>query len=445
MGYVIMIAQFILSLSLLIILHEMGHFFPAKWFKTRVEKFYLFFDPWFSLIKKRVGETEYGIGWLPLGGYVKISGMIDESMDKEQMEGPPQPWEFRSKPAWQRLIIMLGGVTVNFILGFLIFGLILFTWGKQYLPSANVEYGYAVDSLGYEMGLRDGDQILALGNKPYDRYDVGVLKTAIIIDGIDQMTVLRDGREVTVDIDPKYVRVLSSYESKNARLIEPRIPVIIKEVAEDSPAEVAGLQAEDKLLGIDGESYPFFRQFAKALYEAKGQTVQLEFERDRRINTTSITINEDGKLGFYAYTELDLFDIETEKYSLARAIPAGVQEGWDFLSSQIVAFGKMFQGKIKAQDSLGGFGTITSLFPKYWDWQSFWRITAILSLILGFMNLLPIPALDGGHVMFLIYEVLTGRKVSDKVMEYATIVGFAIVIGLVLFANGLDVMRWLNR
>lgn len=444
MGYLIMIAQFVLSLSILIILHELGHFLPAKWFKTRVEKFYLFFDPWFSIFKKKVGETEYGIGWLPLGGYVKISGMIDESMDREQMAGPPQPWEFRSKPAWQRLIIMLGGVTVNFILGFLLFGMSLFIWGSEFLPTSNVEYGYQVDSLARDMGLQNGDEILKVGEAEFDRYDIAAFKKEIVINDARDLTIRRDGNVMTLPLDEKYIGMLSSYAYKDAMLFIPRVPTIISEIPEGTPADRAGLKVDDQIIAVNDQSTPFYDQFSEVVESNKGQLLVLRILRDGAEQEVRLTSNEEGKIGFYAKSFLALFDTETQEYSVLEALPAGFVKGYDFLASQVKAFGKMFSGKIKATESLGGFGTISGLFPKYWSWEAFWHVTAVLSLILGFMNLLPIPALDGGHVMFLIYEVVTGRKVSDKFMEYATIVGFAIVLGLVLFANGLDVFRWLN-
>ncbi len=445
MGYLIMIAQFVLSLSILIILHELGHFLPAKWFKTRVEKFYLFFDPWFSIFKKKVGETEYGIGWLPLGGYVKISGMIDESMDREQMAGPPQPWEFRSKPAWQRLIIMLGGVTVNFILGFLLFGMSLFIWGSEFLPTSNVEYGYQVDSLARDMGMQNGDDILKVGEADFDRYDIAAFKKEIVINDARDLTIRRDGNVMTLPLDEKYIGMLSSYAYKDAMLFIPRVPTVISEIPEGTPADRAGLRVDDQIIAVNDQSTPFYDQFSEVVESNKGQLLVLRILRDGEEQEVRLTSNEEGKIGFYAKSFLSFFDTEIQEYSALEALPAGFVKGYDFLASQVKAFGKMFSGKIKATESLGGFGTISGLFPKYWSWEAFWHVTAVLSLILGFMNLLPIPALDGGHVMFLIYEVVTGRKVSDKFMEYATIVGFAIVLGLVLFANGLDVFRWLNR
>ena len=439
-----MIAQLVLSLSILVVLHEFGHFLPARWFKVRVEKFYLFFDPWFELVKKKIGDTEYGIGWLPLGGYVKLSGMIDESMDTEQMKQPPQPWEFRSKPAWQRLIIMLGGVTVNFILGFLIFGMILFIYGESYLPSKNATYGIAVDSIAYDMGLRDGDHILRVGDRPFDKFEAGVIRTEIAINNATEIEVERDGQNVVVPIDPKFVRILSSSENAKKTLIMERFPFYIKSVDENSPAEVAGLLAEDQVIGLGGEPTPYYHQVNRALRLYKGEQTSIEFIRNRDTLSATVRPTEAATIGVGIQTPLDLFEYEEERYSFAESIPAGVAKGWNFLSVQFSAFGQIAKGKIKASESLGGFGTITNLFPRTWDWRAFWYVTAILSLILGFMNLLPIPALDGGHVMFLIYEVISGRKPSDKFMEYATMVGFALVLLLVLYANGLDVWRWVT-
>ncbi len=438
MEYVIIIGQLMLSLSILIVLHEMGHFFPAKWFNTRVEKFYLFFDPWFSLIKYKKGDTEYGIGWLPLGGYVKISGMIDESFDKEQMAQPPQPWEFRSKPAWQRLIIMLGGVTVNFILGFIIFGMVLFTWGEEYIPNENVTEGIHPDKMGYELGLRDGDKILSIGGEAFDRFEIGTVIRAIVIGDADVMTVEREGQQVKIPIPNEYITRLT--KEKN-RLFEPRIPFIISAVPKEGPAYEAGLLVEDKLIAVDGQPTPYFHQVRDILNEKKGQELQLTIDRGGQELNKTLTVTDKGKIKVGAYTAYHFFDTETQNFSFGQALPAGFNKGVGFLSDQIKAFGKMFSGDINPSDGLGGFGTIAKLFPTTWNWQRFWENTAILSLILAFMNLLPIPALDGGHVMFLLYEVVSGRKPSDKFMEYATLAGFVLILGLLVYANGLDIYR----
>ncbi len=447
MDTLIMAGQLMLSLSILIVLHEMGHFFPARWFKTRVEKFYLFFDPWFSLFKIKRGDTEYGIGWLPLGGYVKISGMIDESFDKEQMKQPPKPWEFRSKPAWQRLIIMLGGVTVNFILGFLLFGMVLFFWGEQYLPSENVEYGIHVDSLGMELGLQEGDKIVSVGGVPFKEFNDRIIVKEIVINNAKTVTVRRDGKEVDVPVPPDFTNELASFKNKNKSLFWVPYPFVISNVAEDMPAAKAGIKAEDQIIAFNGTPTPFAIDVVKETQENRCQPVELTVLRDKKDTMNfNLTITNKGTMGVYFKDISAFYEIATEKYSFVESIPEGFKRGSAFLVDQWKAFGRMFSGEIKASESLGGFGTIGSMFGNVWDWQRFWRMTAILSLILAFMNLLPIPALDGGHVMFLLYEVVTGRKPSDKFMEYATMIGFIIVLGLVLYANGLDAIRYIfNR
>ena len=437
MAYVVMAAQLFLSLSILIVLHEMGHFFPAKWFKTRVEKFYLFFDPYFSLFKYTKGETEYGIGWLPLGGYVKIAGMIDESMDREQMKLPPQPWEFRSKPAWQRLIIMLGGVTVNFILGFILWGLVLWNWGSSYMPAENATYGIVVDSLGREMGLQDGDKVLQIGDVPFTKFNPAILRREVIINNASSMQIERNGQKQTLAIDGKYSDILSRHENKGMQIFGFRYPFILDSIIVNSPARTAGLQKGDKIVSVNELPTPFYRQFDKAAQANKGKLIQVGIERNGAAMIVPVTLTERGKIGAYRQSP----KMAKQTYSLGEAMPLGVTKGIDFLDTQIKAFGQMFKGKIKASESLGGFGSIAGMFGYSWDWERFWRMTAILSLILGFMNLLPIPALDGGHVMFLLYEMISGRKPSDQFMEYATITGFVLVIGLVLYANGLDIIR----
>ena len=415
----------------------MGHFLPAKWFNTRVEKFYLFFDPWFSLFKVKKGETEYGIGWLPLGGYVKIAGMIDESMDREQMKQPPKPWEFRSKPAWQRLIIMLGGVTVNFILGFFIWGMVLWNWGEEYLPAKNATYGIVVDSLGTELGLRDGDKILQIGTVPFEKFNPGILRREIIINDAETIEVERNGRQQTLTVDPKFTDILSRHEYKNMQLFSIRYPFVIDSVVVGKSAHAAGLQKGDKVVSINNKPAPFYHNYIREIPEIKGKTVNIGVDRNGQVLTKRISLSDKGMMGVMR----QLPEMARQDYTLSEALPAGVAKGWNFLTVQIKAFAQMFRGKIKASESLGGFGSIAGMFGFEWDWERFWEMTAILSLILGFMNLLPIPALDGGHVMFLLYEMISGRKPSDKFMEYATITGFAILITLMLYANGLDVFR----
>ncbi|HMT76770.1 MAG: RIP metalloprotease RseP [Saprospiraceae bacterium] len=442
MDILIMIAQLILSLSILVILHELGHFIPAKLFKTRVEKFYLFFDPWFSLFKFKKGDTEYGIGWLPLGGYVKISGMVDESMDKEFTKRPPQPWEFRSKKAWQRLIIMIGGVTVNFILGFLIFGLLLYFYGEKKLSIKEMKYGIATTQLAKDMGLQDGDKIVKIGDRTLDYFNGAEVAKDVLLNDVRNIEVERNGKITEVTIPEAGVEKLKSNQSEAAGMIAPRFPTIVFNIDPASNGAKAGLQKGDQIISINGAAAPFFSDLSPQLKENKGKKVDIGIIR----NGDSMTINqlqlsEQGQIGFNPAPLSEFFKLDTVKYSLFKAMPTGFKNGYDFISTQISAFGQMFTGKIKPSESLGGFASITKLFPSQWDTERFWNITAILSLILGFMNLLPIPALDGGYIMFLLWEVVTGKKVNDKVMEVATTIGMILLLGLLLYANGLDVIR----
>jgi len=444
MEYVVMIGQLLMSLSILIILHEMGHFIPAKAFKTRVEKFYLFFDPWFSVFKKKVGETEYGIGWLPLGGYVKISGMVDESFDTEQLKQESQPWEFRSKPAWQRLIIMLGGVTVNFILGFLIFAMVLFAWGEEFMPANNVAYGIHVDSLGMQMGLHNGDKILKVGDAPFDKFSDRTVVRGIVIDNIQTITVERDGQELTLPVDPALIKELSSYRNKNKRLFTERVPFVVGDIMKNSPAEGSDLEKGDSLIALNGDTLMFFDQYLTRLKASPNTPIELTVMRKGETKTIAMTTTEEGTIGVRPYPGVYFFKTERQEYGFLEAIPAGTMKGLGFLADQIKAFGHIISGKIAASESLGGFASIGSMFGTEWNWERFWTMTAILSLILAFMNLLPIPALDGGHVLFLLGEVITGRKPSDKFMEYATMVGFILIVALMIYANGLDIVRGCN-
>jgi regulator of sigma E protease len=443
MDTLITIGQLVLSLSILIVLHEFGHFLPARLFGTRVEKFYLFFDPYFSLFKKQIGETEYGIGWLPLGGYVKISGMIDESFDTEQMESEPQEWEFRSKPAWQRLIIMLGGVTVNFILGFLIYAMVLFAYGEEYLPAKNAVAGIAVDSLGQEMGLNTGDKLLFVGDKPFERFDQRIVLQGVAIDGVRELTVNRAGSEQKISLDNKWADILTRHENKSAGLFYPRIPFAVGRIGPDGPADKAGLKVGDRIVSFDGQPVDYYDQFAAMVKGKENATVLLGVRPmdSETVKQVSLTLTENAKLLVSPAEPKFFYDTERIDYGFLESFPAGYNQGVRFLGNQFKAFGEMFKGNIKVSESLGGFASIGGMFGKEWIWERFWFMTASLSLILAFMNLLPIPALDGGHVMFLLYEVITGRKPSDKFMEYATMVGFVIVLGLVVFANGLDVWR----
>ncbi|RMG83604.1 MAG: RIP metalloprotease RseP, partial [Bacteroidetes bacterium] len=449
MDILVTVGQLLLSLSILVVLHEMGHFIPAKLFDTKVEKFYLFFDPGFSLFKVQKGETEYGIGWLPLGGYVKIAGMIDESFDKEQMAGEPQPWEFRSKPAWQRLIIMIGGVTVNLILGFFIYSMVLWTYGEKYLPTENAIYGVAVDSLGRELGIMPGDKVIAVGDRKLEKLNSGTFRTEVIIHDAREFTVERNGQKITLPISEEMAQVLSSYDYKEYRLYEARVPFVAARFAKNSHADEAGIKIGDQLIGLNGDPTPFYDVFAEKIRKTAkpNQEVQVAVLRKDTLAGRADTLvlpvktNENGILGIAPFGPDYFFEFDRIDYTLAEAIPAGIQKGWGFLTNQVRAFGQIFKGKIKAKDSLGSFISIGSMFGTTWDWERFWLMTSFLSLILAFINLLPIPALDGGHVMFLLYEVITGRKPSDKFMEYAQTVGVIILLLLMVYAIGLDISR----
>ena len=421
----------------------MGHFAPAKWFKTRVEKFYLFFDfaPFNSLWKIKKGETEYGIGWLPLGGYVKISGMVDESMDTEQMKLPPQPWEFRSKPAWQRLIIMLGGVTVNFILGFFIFGMMLWHYGKAYVPTSETrQYGMAFDSVLIRQGLQQGDVIMAIGDKAFTRVDPASFVEAVVLGNTRQLTVNRGGKDTIITLTDDIAMQITSQHISKSLLIAPRMPFYIAQLAAGKPAEKAGIEKGDHVVSFNGQAIPYFDQFTALAQQHKSKTVALGIERNGQLQTLNVDISEHGTIGVVTKTD-GFFKIARDKFSLAQALPGGVKMGIDFLSNQVKAFGQMFKGNISVKDNLGSVISIGKLFSPTWDWEVFWNVTASLSIILAFMNLLPIPALDGGYVVFLIWEVLTGRKVSDKFMERAVTLGFFLLLGLMVFALGLDVWR----
>ncbi len=441
-----MLGQFILSLSLLIVLHECGHFFPARWFNTRVEKFYLFFDPWFSLFKKKIGDTEYGIGWLPLGGYVKISGMVDESMDTEALKQPAQPWEFRSKKAWQRLIIMIGGVTVNIILGFLIFGLMAYHYGEDYLPASSVKDGIQADSLGMQLGLKSGDRIISVGGKPFEKFDDRMVLRGIVFDGSRTMEVERDGKKVILNIPSDAVNTLTKFENKDKSLFYPRVPFVVGEVVKDAPAEKGGLQVGDQILSLNGQAMVYLHRyevFITELKDKKNTPLDLKILRGQDTLNLKFSTNEEAKIGLRPesdYAKLG-FTLEHKSYTLAQALPMGVTRGTDFLVNQIKAFGKMFKGEIKAKESVGGFKSIAQMFGKTWDWQRFWLMTASLSLILGFMNLLPIPALDGGYVVFLLWEVFTGKRVSDQFMEKAVTFGFMLLLALIVVINFWDFIR----
>jgi len=437
MDILIKILQLLLSLSILVIFHEFGHFITAKIFKTRVEKFYLFFNPWFSLFKFTFKETEYGVGWLPLGGYVKISGMIDESMDKEQMKQPPQPWEFRSKPAWQRLIIMLGGVFVNILLAIFIYIFMLSLWGEQYIPTSEVKYGITVDSLAYEMGLRNGDKIISVDNRPVEEFHK--IPSEIIIEEVKTIQVERNGKKTEIEVPKGFLNKLVQH--RNPDFIGIRIPFYVGGFSKDSPALVAGLKEKDRIIGINGEPSLYFDEFRDKIKESKGKEANIKVVRDGDTLVREVKVTPEGLIGVYAENPSNFFNLREKDYSFLEAIPAGTVKAYKGVENYLKQLKLLFSPEVKAYESVGGFITIGSIFPSVWDWQSFWGLTAFLSIMLAILNILPIPALDGGHVMFLLYEIIARRKPSDKFLEYAQIVGMVLLFSLLIFANGNDIMR----
>ncbi|MCX6295067.1 MAG: RIP metalloprotease RseP [Bacteroidetes bacterium] len=432
----IQVAQFILSLSILIVLHELGHFIPARIFKTRVEKFYLFFDPYFSLFKVKKGETEYGIGWLPLGGYVKISGMIDESMDKEQMKLPAQEWEFRAKPAWQRLIIMVGGVTVNVILGILIYAMVLFIWGEEHLPTKNVTYGIACDSVALKMGLHDGDKILSVDNHFIESFNR--VPGEIILNKSKSIQIERDGNKIEIPVSENDISEM--IKNSKSRFISARFPCIVDSVAPDMYAAKAGFKKGDKIISINNKSTQFFNEVTSTLKSMPISLATIAVERNGDTIVMRTPVGPDGTIGFQTKMDDKLLKYETINYSFLEAFPAGISKAKRTFDDYIKQFSVIFTVK-DAHKQLGGFGTIASAYSKSWDWENFWAFTAFLSIVLAIMNILPIPALDGGHVMFLLYEIITRRKPNEKFMEYAQYAGMILLLALLLYANGNDVIK----
>lgn len=442
MDIFIKLSQFLLSLSLLIILHELGHFIPAKLFKTRVEKFYLFFDVKYSLLKKKIGETEYGIGWLPLGGYVKISGMIDESMDKEQMALPPQPWEFRSKPAWQRLIIMLGGVTVNFILAFIIYIGMAFAYGDTYIANADLKDGLLIENKAMQnAGFKTGDKILAVDGEKIAKFDNDI--SAKIVMG-KQVLIERNGVQQEIKMPNDFVDQLSKVEK--APIVGIRMPFVIGAVAPES--KNTALQAKDILISLNGQKIKYFDEGKTVLESNKNKAISAVVFRNQKEVVVPVQVSNEGKLGVQpgglgmeSLEKLGYYKISKQEFSLFESIPFGITKG----KNQLVGYGKqlkmIFSPSTGAYKQVGGFKAIFDIFPSNWSWETFWSITAILSIMLGVMNLLPIPALDGGHVMFLLYEIISGKKPSDKFLENAQMIGFVLLITLLLFANGNDIYK----
>lgn len=433
MEFWIKAGQLVLSLSILIVLHEFGHFVPARWFKTRVEKFYLFFDPGFSLFKKKIGDTEWGIGWLPLGGYVKISGMIDESMDTKQLEKPAQPWEFRSKPAWQRLIIMTGGVIVNLIVGFFIYMMVLWVWGREYVAMDATPYGVHVHEELKQYGFRDGDVILSSEGQQ--------------IEGIQEFNIsilLRGHRSIEVQHEDGVKEVIQLPEDIDYQLFEKdafpafslRTHFSIDSVFAETPAALAGLQKGDSLIALNNNPVVFWEDFAMNLNGRKNEKLELLVARNGEEVLLTPTTDSLGKIGFAPQINVPIEKID---FTFGEAVVKGFSFGYWTLRDYASQLKFIFTSK--GASSLGGFGTIGKLFSPTWDWQKFWLNTAFISIVLAFMNILPIPALDGGHVMFLLYEIITGREPNKKVLEYAQMAGIILLLGLLLYANGNDIFK----
>ena len=442
-----------LAISLLVLLHEGGHFFFSKLFGVRVEKFYIFFDWKFSLFKfkPKNSDTEYGIGWLPLGGYCKIAGMIDESFDTEQMKQPVQPYEFRSKPAWQRLLIMIGGVLVNFLLALFIYSMILFYWGDSYIPVKDMTMGMKFNQEAKSYGFQDGDILVGTENGTFKDFSADLYRE---ISEARRVDIIRDGKQMSISL-PGDLNLLNMIKA-DPSFVRPLLPARIDSVMADSPAQKAGLKAGDEILAINGSPVDSYNEFVDQLGRRedllltaktqadslKARTVSIVFGNDARTDTATVVLTPELKLGFFAPSIAALYKPVTIEYSFLESIPAGIKYGWHVLASYVDDMKYVFSAE--GAKSLGGFGAIGSLFPPMWDWYMFWKMTAFLSIILAFMNILPIPALDGGHVLFLIYEMITRRKPSEEFMIRAEYVGFGILILLMVVANLNDILRWLG-
>ena len=445
-GGVTQFLQLLGGLSLLISLHEFGHFFFARLFKTRVEKFYLFFDFLFpvstllnfAIFKKKIGETEYGLGWFPLGGYVKISGMVDESMDKEALALPPQPWEYRSKKAYQRLFIMLGGIIMNVLVAIVLYVIIFGVWGEHYLPMKNVKYGIAVDSVGHSIGLNNGDMIRTIDDEPIERFE-GIPIALIFHKDNGTIGITRNGRDTTINIP--FGTIGKMIKAKGSSMIGLRIPAHIDSVFPNTIAEKIALKAGDSIIAINGKPVQFRDEVMDVMTSTYGQPMSISLVRDSRIDTITVTVPKDSSLGILFGPGERYYAFVDKKYTPLQAIPRGFSYTWGRLRLYVAQFKLMRSKEVKASDSMGGFYSMGKLYPPDFNWHDFLMLTAFISVALAFMNLLPIPGLDGGYVIFLLFEMISGRKVSDKVMERATTIGFLIIVGLMVYVNGLDILR----
>ena len=451
--FIIRVLQFILAISLLVLLHEGGHFFFAKLFGVKVDKFYIFFDWKFSLFKfkPKNSDTEYGIGWLPLGGYCKIAGMIDESFDTEQMKQPVQPWEFRAKPTWQRLLIMIGGVLVNFLLALFIYSQILFWWGDTYIPVKDMTMGMKFNQEAKSYGFKDGDILVGTEKKAFKDFSADLYRE---ISEAQRVDIIRDGKPMSIKL-PGELNLLGMLKAEPS-FVRPMLPAKIDSVMAGSPAEKAGMQAGDQIFAVNDSPVDSYNEFVDLLGRRedmlltaktpadslKARTVVIAFGNDTKTDTATVVLTPELKLGFFAPSLASIYKPVTIEYGFLESIPAGIKYGWHVLASYVDDMKYVFSAE--GAKSLGGFGAIGSLFPPMWDWYMFWKMTAFLSIILAFMNILPIPALDGGHVLFLLYEMITRRKPSENFMIKAEYVGFGILILLMVVANLNDILRWLG-
>ncbi|MBK9792266.1 MAG: RIP metalloprotease RseP [Sphingobacteriales bacterium] len=438
----------ILSLSILIVLHELGHFIPAKLFGTRVHKFYLFFDflfPFpnvanFTLFKKKIGDTEYGLGWFPFGGYVQIAGMADETQDAETLNNSePQPWEFRSKPAWQRLIIMIGGVTVNMVLAMVIFSGLLWKYGEEFLPMKNMTNGImVVDSLAYEIGLQNGDKIISIDHQPAGNFEE--FQKDLVLNEAKNITIERNGQQQDINFKEGFLSKIM--KQKKAAFILPRVPSVVAQVQDASGASKAGLKIGDKITAINSVPTPFYDNVKDQITANKGKQIAVTVDRNGQPIELKGEVSKEGLFGFGTQSYAEILKTERVNYNFAAAIPAGIEKSFSTLGNYFKSLKMLFTSKeVKVKDSLGGFISMGKMFPDTFDWEHFWILTATISVILAFMNILPIPMLDGGYVVFLLYEMVRGKPVPDKVQQYAQSIGMFIILGLLLFANGMDVIR----
>lgn len=433
----IKVVQVIACFSLLVLVHEFGHFLFAKLFHVRVDKFYLFFNPWFSIFKFRIGETEYGMGWVPFGGYCKIAGMVDESMDTDQLKSEPQPWEYRSKPAWQRLLIIVGGVLMNIALAIVIYIGITFTWGDSYIKTKDVDNGFMFSEVAHEIGFRDGDKVLSVGGEYVDNY--GQIPAVILLDDAREVQIERNGQPMTITIDQKYIKSML----KDKQFISLRTPFVVGKTAPGGGAAAAGLMPGDSLVAVDSIPMRWFDEFRTAFAQHKGDTAVVTFIRGGKQMTAAVPVSAEGQVGAYlaGVNLADLYTISTRQYSLLESIPVGFNRTFTSIGSYLKQLKLIASPETEAYKSVGGIIAMGNFFPGEWNWFSFWQITALISIMLAVLNILPIPMLDGGHMVFILYEMITRRAPSDKFMERAQLVGMVIVFGIVILANGNDILK----